>query len=78
MSTPDLNLTPDLQTGVVPISSAASQLAILIKRATATQRPIVITQKGYPSGVLLSIDVFDRLRALVEGRPLTPPPPVED
>lgn len=61
------NLAPDLQTGVVPVSKAASSLAALIKRATTTRRPIVITQKGYPTGVLLSVELFDQLRALQPG-----------
>lgn len=63
---PTLDLSPDLQTGVVPVSKAASQLAALLKRAKATRRPIVITQKGYPTGVLLSIELFTFLRNLAE------------
>lgn len=63
---PTSDLSPDLQTGVVPVSKAASSLAALIKRARETRRPIVITQKGYPTGVLLSVELFDQLRALAE------------
>jgi prevent-host-death family protein len=48
----------DLQGGVVPISKAASALASLLKRAQTRQQPIVVTQKGYPSGVLLPIDLY--------------------
>lgn len=44
----------DLQRGVVPISAAAMQLAKLIKRAGNT--PIVITRKGSPAAVLISIE----------------------
>ena len=61
------SLDVDLQDGVVPISRAASSLAALIKRAKERQRPIIVTQKGYPTGVLLSVDVFMRLRALAQG-----------
>jgi prevent-host-death family protein len=54
----------DLERGVVPISKAASCLAALIKRARADQQPIIITQKGYPSGVLLGIELFTALQDL--------------
>jgi prevent-host-death family protein len=56
----------DLQHGVVPISRAASSLAALIKRSRANAQPIVITQKGYPSGVLLGIELFTTLQAQAE------------
>jgi prevent-host-death family protein len=62
MSNP--NLTIDLQHGVVPISRAASALAALIKRSSATGKPIIITQKGYPEGVLLSIELYTALRTM--------------
>ncbi|NTV65156.1 MAG: type II toxin-antitoxin system Phd/YefM family antitoxin [Oscillochloris sp.] len=55
----------DLKRGVVPISRAAASLAALIKRARADEQPIIITQKGYPSGVLLGIELFTALQALV-------------
>nr|WP_044200739.1 type II toxin-antitoxin system prevent-host-death family antitoxin [Oscillochloris trichoides] len=51
----------DLEHGVVPISRAASALAALIKRSRSNQQPIVITQKGYPSGVLLGIEIYTEL-----------------
>lgn len=56
----------DLERGVVPISKAASSLAALIKRSQATHQPIVVTQKGYPSGVLIDIELFTALREFVE------------
>lgn len=62
----DYCLDPDLRTGVVPISKAASSLAALIKRAAATRRPIVVTQKGYPQGVIVSIELYSLLRQLAE------------
>jgi prevent-host-death family protein len=64
----------DLERGVVPISKAASSLAALIKRARADGQPIIITQKGYPSGVLLGIELFTDLQALAEGRSLDEEP----
>ncbi|NNJ12313.1 type II toxin-antitoxin system Phd/YefM family antitoxin [Chloroflexales bacterium ZM16-3] len=56
----------DLQHGVVPISRAASSLAALIKRSRADQQPIIITQKGYPSGVLLGIELYTKLQTMAE------------
>lgn len=50
----------DLRTNILPISRAASALAALIKRAAAEQAPIIVTQKGYPSGVLLSVEQYER------------------
>lgn len=56
----------DLEKGVVPISKAASALAALIKQARASNQPIIVTQKGYPAGVLLGIELFTALRELAE------------
>ncbi|MEI7771877.1 MAG: type II toxin-antitoxin system Phd/YefM family antitoxin [Chloroflexales bacterium] len=61
-----LNLSVDLQRGVVPISKAASSLAALIKRADTTGQPVIVTQKGYPTGVLLSVDLFSTLKGLAD------------
>lgn len=58
----EFNLDVDLNNGVVPISKAASQLAALLKRARANHQPIIITQKGYPSGTILDIELFVALR----------------
>lgn len=54
----------DLERGVVPISKAASSLAELLKRAKADHVDIVVTQKGYPAGVLLDIERYNALRDL--------------
>jgi prevent-host-death family protein len=66
---PDLSkftLDVDLERGVVPISKAASSLAALIKRSQANHQPIIVTQKGYPAGVLVDIELFTALRQLAE------------
>jgi prevent-host-death family protein len=65
-----LNLAVDLEGGVVPISKAASALAFLLKRARERQQPIIVTQKGYPTGILLDIETYTALRerALVRQR----------
>jgi prevent-host-death family protein len=69
VSKPDLSLFTfdvDLERGVVPISKAASSLAALIKRTQATHQPVIITQKGYPTGVIVDIELFSALRQLAE------------
>lgn len=48
----------DLMTGVVPISKAASSLAALLKQAREKRQPIVVTQKGYPQGVILDVESY--------------------
>ena len=60
----DLNLGVDLKAGVVPISKAASALASLLKRARERRQPIIVTQKGYPTGILLDIETYTALRDL--------------
>lgn len=63
---PALDLDVDLEGGVVPISKAASSLAMLLKRARERRQPIIVTQKGYPAGVLLDVELYTALRALAE------------
>ncbi|MBP1467996.1 type II toxin-antitoxin system Phd/YefM family antitoxin [Candidatus Chloroploca sp. M-50] len=66
----------DLQHGVLPVSQAASSLAAMIRRSAQQQRPVVITQKGKPTAVLLSVELFAVLRALVDdARPPAAAPP---
>ncbi len=55
---------PDLRHDILPISKAASALAALIKQTQHTGRPIIITQKGAPAGVLLSIKLYTHLRTI--------------
>lgn len=62
--TTTLDLDVDLEGGVVPISKAASSLAALLKRARERRQPIIVTQKGYPTGVLLDVELYTALRAL--------------
>lgn len=52
----------DLLHGVVPISKAASSLAQLFQFANKSDAPVIITQKGMASGVLLTIEQFTELR----------------
>lgn len=62
----NMDLDVDLQGGVVPISKVASSLAALLKRGRERRQPIIVTQKGYPTGVLLPIDMYVALRELAE------------
>lgn len=55
------SLEVDLLKGVVPISKAASSLAALIKWSRANHKPVIITQKGYPSGVILDVEQYTAL-----------------
>ncbi len=59
-------LDVDLRQGVVPISKAASSLAALIKRSRSNHQPIIVTQKGYPTGVILDVELFTALRQLAD------------
>ena len=52
----------DLIDGVVPVSKGAGSLAAMIRRSRQGGKPVVITQRGYPSGVLLSVELFQALR----------------
>jgi prevent-host-death family protein len=62
----EYTLDVDLAKGVVPISKAASSLAALIKRSRANHQPIVVTQKGYPTGVILDVELYTTLCAIAD------------
>lgn len=62
-SIPNLNI--DLLSGVVPVSRASSSLAVLIKRSQTQQQPIIVTQKGCPTAVILDIELYTMLRELI-------------
>ena len=63
---PARDLDIDVEGGVVPISKAASSLAALIKRARERHQPIIVTQKGYPTGVILDVGLYTALHALAQ------------
>lgn len=56
----------DLQEGVIPVTKAAATLSDLIKRARLSHQPIVVTQNGYATGVILDIESFTQMRWLAE------------
>lgn len=57
----------DLKKGVVPISKAASAMARLLLQSKENKEPVIVTQKGYPTGVLLDIDLYTALVERADG-----------
>jgi len=45
---------------IIPISDLRQDTAGIIKRVTASDEPVVITQRGRASAVLLSADAYER------------------
>jgi len=59
---------------IIPISDLRHNAARVIKQVVATDEPVVITQRGRASAVLVSVDSYERtqhdnelLRALARG-----------
>jgi prevent-host-death family protein len=59
---------------IIPISDLRQDAAGIIKRAAASNEPVVITQRGRASAVLVSAEVYERtqheneiLRILAQG-----------
>ena len=59
---------------IIPISDLRQDAAAVLKRVRTTRAPVVITQRGRASAVLLSLDTYERseeqrriLRALARG-----------
>ncbi len=59
---------------IIPISDLRQDTAGIIKRVTASDEPVVITQRGRASAVLMSADAYERtqhesdiLRVLARG-----------
>jgi prevent-host-death family protein len=46
---------------IVPVGEFKSQAARWLRRASESGQPVVITQNGRPTGVLVSASEFDRL-----------------
>lgn len=45
---------------IIPISDLRQDTAGIIKRVTASDEPVVITQRGRASAVLVSADAYER------------------
>lgn len=52
----------DITTAVHPVTALKSDSARLIRRARETGQPIVITQNGKPSAVLVDVESYARER----------------
>lgn len=59
---------------IIPVSDLRQNTAGIIKRVVATDEPVVITQRGRASAVLMSADAYERtqhenelLRVLARG-----------
>ncbi len=46
---------------IVPITKAAASLSELVRKARTQKQPIVVTQKGFASAVLLGVDAYKEL-----------------
>lgn len=62
MLPPPIALTSDM----LPISAAASELARRIEQTKESGRPIIITQRGYPSAVIMSVEQYEQICAALE------------
>lgn len=52
----------DLKRDVIPISKAASSLAAIIKRGRRDGTVAIVTQKGYPTGGVLPVELISELK----------------
>lgn len=52
----------DVTTSVEPVTNLKSQSAALIRKAHRTGQPIIITQNGKPSAVLIDVEIYQRQR----------------
>lgn len=61
-------LAIDLKEDIVPFTTFRASLSKFMEQARGTQRPVVITQNGKSSAVLLDIDAFEAMREEMEIR----------
>jgi len=45
---------------IIPITDLRQDAAAALKRAKASSQPVVITQRGRPAAVLLSLEAYER------------------
>ena len=58
--------TMRLADDVVPLSTFRRTIAACFNRNTETKRPLLITQNGVASKVLIDVEDFDNIRATLE------------
>ncbi|MGH2355312.1 MAG: type II toxin-antitoxin system Phd/YefM family antitoxin [Chloroflexota bacterium] len=51
---------------IVPVSDLQDRLRAVLEQTRRTKRPVVVTQRGRPAGVLLDIGEYTRLVELAE------------
>lgn len=61
-------LAIDLREDIVPFTAFRSSLSKFMEQAHRTGRPIVVTQNGKSSSVLLDVEAFEALREEMEIR----------
>lgn len=61
-------LAIDLKEDIVPFTMFRASLSKFMEQARRTHRPIVVTQNGRSSSVLLNIDVFEAIQEEMEIR----------
>ena len=61
-------LAIDLKEDIVPFSTFRASLSKFMEQARRTHRPVVVTQNGRSSSVLLDIDAFEKLQEEMEIR----------
>lgn len=59
---------------IIPVTDLRQDAAAVVKRLQASNQPMVITQRGRPAAIMLSVDAYERgeherqlLRLLVRG-----------
>ena len=56
----------DLKNDIKPLSTLRSDPAALLKQARESHRPIVITDRGKPSAVLVDLELFQKEKEKME------------
>ena len=51
---------------IVPITDLRQDATALVDRVSTTREPVVITQRGRPAAVMVSVDVYDRAQQELE------------
>lgn len=62
-----INLDVDVRNGVVTATDLRVNYKALAQKARTTGRPILITAEGTPSGILISPELLERIKDLLNG-----------
>jgi prevent-host-death family protein len=65
---------------IIPVTDLRQDAAVVLKRLQTSEEPLVITQRGWPATIVLSVDAYGRskgerqlLRLLVQVSKQLPP-----